>query len=270
MVFAFHKDARQQFEQQRQVTADHIIPFIEQMMTLGRSMQVLEIGCAEGGALKAFLELGIRGVGVELDEARYARAKEFLAEDLKTKRVVLIRENIHDVDFGNDPGGLFHLIILKDVVEHIHDRPRLLARLRDLLLPDGMIFFSFPPWQMPFGGHQQVCKHLLLARTPYIHLLPNPIYRRLLSVSGESEQRIADLLEIKTTGLSLGVFERLIKKSGYTIADRRWYLINPIYQYKFGLQPRAQLGWVSRLPYIRNYVTTCGYYLVKPAIGQRI
>jgi len=63
MVYAFHKDARQQFKQQRQVTADHIIPFIEQVMTLGRGMQVLEVGCAEGGALKAFLELGIRGVG---------------------------------------------------------------------------------------------------------------------------------------------------------------------------------------------------------------
>ncbi len=80
----------------------------------------------------------------------------------------------------------FDLIILKDVIEHIHDQDAILSRLRNFLKPGGHIFFGFPPWQMPFGGHQQVLAHRLLSRTPYFHLLPVPLYRGILKAFGET------------------------------------------------------------------------------------
>ncbi|MGL6268949.1 MAG: class I SAM-dependent methyltransferase, partial [Chitinophagaceae bacterium] len=127
----------------------------------------------------------------------------------------------------------------------------------------GQVFFGFPPWYMPHGGHQQVCKSKFLSMLPYFHLLPNPIYKGILKLFGEYDTVIRELLENKSTGISIERFERIVKSSGYSIPSKRFYLINPIYQYKFGLKPRKQLGIISAIPYLRNFLTTCVYYVIK-------
>ena len=116
---------------------------------------------------------------------------------------------------------------------------------------------------MPHGGHQQVCKNKVLTVLPWFHLLPKPLYKGMLKLSGEYDPVIKELLEIKDTGISIERFERLVKGSGYTIPLKTFYLINPIYQYKFGLKPRKQIGIISAIPFFRNFVTTCVYYLIK-------
>ncbi|MBA7704765.1 MAG: methyltransferase domain-containing protein [Calditrichaeota bacterium] len=263
MVFQFHRDAGQQFEQQRLVTTNTIIPFIEVAFPIKEGLHVLEIGCGEGGVLKSFVERGCIGTGVELDEQRYARAEHFLEDYLQRGQVRLIRKDICAVDIDRDFEGGFQLIILKDVIEHIPDQARLLRRLGHFLLPGGAIFVSFPPWQMPFGGHQQVCSSKVLSLTPYFHLLPAFLYRGVLRLFGETQGKIEQLLEIKRTGISLERFERLAGRAGYRFAKRTLFLINPIYQYKFGLKPREQFRLITGLPYLRDFLTTCGYYLVR-------
>ena len=264
MVFQFHRDAQRQFDQQRAVTAEHIIPFIEARISLGADLRVLEIGCAEGGVLKAFLDRDAIATGVELSATRYDRARHLLHDPLQQGRLTLVRKDIYEVGIEREVGGPFDLIILKDVIEHIPHQGRLLRRLKAFLHPEGSIFFGFPPWQMPFGGHQQVCASKLLSVMPYFHLLPRPLYRGVLRMFGETDAKIADLLEVKETGLSLEKFEGLLRKTGYRILKRRLYLVNPIYRYKFGLKPREQFRLIARLPFLRNFVTTCGYYLVRP------
>ena len=49
----------------------------------------------------------------------------------------------------------FDLILLKDVIEHIPDQERVIPYLKEFLKPGGRVFFGFPPWYMPHGGHQQ-------------------------------------------------------------------------------------------------------------------
>ncbi len=262
MVFQFHRDAQRQFEQQRAVTAGHIIPFIEGHVSLPTDLRVLEIGCGEGGVLKAFLERGCRATGVELNASRYGHAQSFLQKEREQGKLNLVRKDIYEVDIEGDVEGPFDLILLKDVIEHIPDQGRLLRRLKAFLRPGGSIFFGFPPWQMPFGGHQQVCASKVLSVMPYMHLLPRPLYRGVLRLFGEPEAKIADLLAVKETGISLEKFERLIKGTGYRILKRRLYLVNPIYQFKFNLRPREQFRLVAGMPYLRNFITTCGYYLV--------
>ncbi len=263
MVFQFHGDAGQQFDQQRLVTTNTIIPFIEEAFPIKKGLHVLEIGCGEGGVLKSFVERGCIGTGVELDEQRYAHAEHYLQEDLQRGRVRLVRKDIYAVEIEKDFESRFHLIILKDVIEHIPDQSRLLRRLVDFLQPGGAIFVSFPPWQMPFGGHQQVCGSKVLSLAPYLHLLPAFLYRGVLKLFGETEKKIEQLLEVKRTGISLERFERLAGRAGYRFAKRTLFLINPIYQYKFGLKPRRQFRLVAGLPYLRDFLTTCGYYLVR-------
>ena len=98
---------------------------------------------------------------------------------------------------------------------------------------------------------------------PYIHLLPRPLYRALLKAGGEHSSTIQELMEIKDTGISIERFEKIVKQQGFTVTLKKHYLINPIYKYKFGLQPRTQWGPVTHLPFVRNFVTTCVYYLIK-------
>jgi 2-polyprenyl-3-methyl-5-hydroxy-6-metoxy-1,4-benzoquinol methylase len=161
------------FEMQRVVTHDDIIPFIEQNTGACSGKRVLEIGCAEAGVLKAFIEKGNIGTGVELAPSRYESAKLFLKQELEDGRFFIINKNIYDI---NDPtaefGSLFDIIVLKDVIEHIPDQPKFINRLKLFLKPQGVIFFAYPPWWMPFGGHQQLCVTKLLEKLPWFHLLP--------------------------------------------------------------------------------------------------
>jgi hypothetical protein len=77
-------------------------------------------------------------------------------------------------------------------------------------------------------------------------------------------EETTELLEIKETGISIERFEKITKNAGYKIVDKIHYLINPIYIYKFGLRPRKQAKLISAIPYVRDYFTTCVYYLITP------
>ena len=262
MAYHFHKDRKLYFQHQRENCKNYVIPFIRKKYDIPAGGRVLEIGCGEGGVLQAFIDEGFEGTGVELSEHKYEQATENLAEEIAAGKAKLSRKNIYDADFENELGK-FDLVVLKDVIEHIHDQPKLMREMHKLLKPNGHIFFGFPPWQMPFGGHQQIANNKWLSKLPFYHLLPYPLYKALLKAGGETQGIIDDLVEIKDTGITLERFERISKDANYEIANKTLFLINPIYKYKFGLQPREQLPVIGSIPWIRNFYTTCGFYLLK-------
>ena len=260
-MFEFHADRKRYFDIQRENAERYVIPFIEEKFPVKPGQRVLEIGCGEAGVLLAFLEKGCAGVGVELDAPRLVHAAQWTKEYLDAGKVRYIDKDIYKVDVERELGGKFDIIILKDVIEHIHDQPKLIAEMKRLLHPTGCIFFGFPPWQMPFGGHQQICKNKWLSKLPWYHLLPRGLYAWLLRRKGEN---VAEMLEIRDTRISIEKFERIAKKTGYKISLKRHYLINPIYEYKFGWKAREQFGIIKHIPWLRNFVTTCVYYLITP------
>ena len=132
--------------------------------------------------------------------------------------------------------------------------------VKQFLKAEGKFFLAFPPWQNPFGGHQQICQSKILSKLPYFHLLPNFIYKLILK--GENEARIKELLFVKETGISIERFERIIKKENYNIDKRTFYFINPNYETKFGLKPREQNRLISSIPWVRNFFTTAMYYVI--------
>jgi hypothetical protein len=81
----------------------------------------------------------------------------------------------------------------------------------------------------------------------------------------EKDHVINDLLEIKDTGISIEQFEKIVKKTNYKVVDKIHYLLNPIYEYKFNIKPKKQNNLVSKIPYLRDYFTTCVYYIIKSA-----
>lgn len=259
-MFEFHLDKKKYFDINVTNVEQHILPFIESKFSLRPGMRVLEIGCGEGGVLKPFLDRGLLGVGVELDEVRLIEARKFLVNEIAQNKIKFISKNIYDTDVEEVLGERFNIILLKDVIEHIHDQSRIMAYMQTFLLPGGVIFFGFPPWQMPLGGHQQILKNKWLSKIPYYHLLPMGVYKWVLKTANEN---VTEMAEIKETGISIERFEKITHTAGYKILNKKFYLINPIYQYKFGWKPKEQFSFIRGLPWVRNFFTTCVYYLIQ-------
>jgi SAM-dependent methyltransferase len=264
-MFEFHTNRHAYHRLLHNNAVEHIIPFIEKNMVLGGSRRMLEIGSGDGGNLSAFLTYGCNCVGVELDKDLVEFTKEKLPSYIASGHLLMHSKDIYDADIEKDLGGRFDLIVLKDVIEHIQNQPKLFARMREMLKPGGMIFFAFPPWQMPYGGHQQICKHTLTSKLPWYHLLPRSWYAGILKKYNEP---VEVLMEIKDTGISIERFESIAAKTGYVIADKQLWLVNPVYGHKFGWRARKQLPILRSIPWIRNFFTTCAYYLLKADGGQ--
>lgn len=262
MALKQHKDARVRYEQQVENSRAYVMPFIEKTKPLGTGTNVLEIGCGEGGVLLPMIQAGCHCVGVDLDAPRIELAKEYLKEELAAGKVEFLLQNIYDDAFFTRFNGYFDIIILKDVIEHVPEQEKFIPYIKKLLKPGGQIFFGFPPWYMPFGGHQQIAEGKLSSKLPYYHILPNPLYKALLKAFGETPGKIEELLEVKSTRISIERFEKVIKQSGLKVMHKQHFLFNPIYKYKFGIEARNQYKIISALPGIRNFLTTCVYYTV--------
>ncbi len=248
---------------QFQNSRNYIWPFVAAHKKLDRESKVLEIGSAEGGVLKAFTDHDISCVGIELSESRVELANTFMKEEVKKGLVKFVASDIYDINPAIDTDFQFDLIILKDVIEHIHDQEKFMNHLHKFMKPEALVFFGFPPWYMPWGGHQQVCNNKWLSKLPYYHLLPNLLYKTLLKWGGESQGTIEGLLEIKETGISIERFQGIVKKNKYSVLAKIDYLINPIYELKFGMRPRKSPALLKYIPYLRNFYTSCMYYLIR-------
>lgn len=262
-MYEFHKDKQRYFTIQKEVTEQYIIPFLDGIFDVNANQKVLEIGSAEAGVLKAFIDKGNQCLGIELSESRVALANQFMAEEVQAGKVKFISRNIYDIDPEADLDFKFDLIVMKDVIEHIYDQEKFIPFLKKFLNENGKVFFAFPPWQMPFGGHQQNAKNKFLSKLPYFHLLPMPIFKAILKISGLAQDQIDGFVEVKETGISIERFEKIVKQSGFKIVKKKFFLFNPIYKWKFGINPREQFGVVSAIPWFRNFFTFGVYYIVE-------
>ncbi|MBN2411894.1 class I SAM-dependent methyltransferase [candidate division KSB1 bacterium] len=262
-MFDFHSDKRNYFDIQYENSKESIVPFVSTYMQLDESTRVLEIGSAEAGVLKAFTDLGCQCTGIELSPERVELARKLMKPEMEAGKVRFFAKNIYDIDLKKDIGFKYDLIILKDVIEHIRDQEKFIPFMTNFLNPQGKVFFGFPPWYHPFGGHQQMCDHKIPARTPYIHLLPKPAYKLYLKLFGEKKEKIEMFMEVKETGISIERFERIAKKNNFQILDRILYFIPPIYKYKFKLQPKKLNSSITRIPYIRNFFSMSAYYIIQ-------
>lgn len=262
MALKQHKDETVRYEQQIDNSKTYVLPFIEKTHTIGTGTHVLEIGTGEGGVLVPFAQRGCFCVGVDLDPVRIDLANDFLKDEVAAGKMEFLYKNVYDEDFLQRFKGFFDVIILKDAIEHIPGQEQFIPYIAQLLKADGQIFFGFPPWYMPFGGHQQICQHKLPSVLPYYHILPRGLYVGLLKMMGENQGTIKELLEIKDTQISIERFERIVRNSGLKVKNKQHYFINPIYKYKFGLKPRKQWGPLTHLPYLRDFITTCVYYTI--------
>lgn len=260
MPYAFHHDPKAKWQQQYLTAKNHILPFIESYLTLTASATILEIGCGEGGVLKAFSETGFTCHGIDIAASRIENAKTIFDEEVKSGAVTFYTGDVHEPGIIDHLHDEIDLLILKDAIEHIPDQKKLLTQLHRFVKSSGCVFLAFPPWFNPFGGHQQLARSFLRF-VPWIHLFPKGVYRRILKICGETENQIKVLMEIYDTRLSTNKLESLLKKTKWQILKRQFYLFNPIYEYKFGIKGRRQFGLIANIPILRDFFSTGVYYL---------
>lgn len=255
-----HTNRQRYFEEQALTTRKHVIPYISKVKPITKESRILEIGCGEGGNLNPFLEMGCEVIGIDINAGQIRNAEMFMQDLHPEQQHAFICRDIYDV--STHESGQFDIIMLRDVIEHIPNQHIFMGMVEKFLKPDGVIFFGFPPWRMPFGGHQQICKSKVLSKLPWFHLLPLALYKGALKAFGESHHTINSLREIKETGIGIDKFQKLVNQNGYTFLRKTLFLFNPNYEIKFGLQPREQFALIGSLPYFRDFFTTCLYCVV--------
>ena len=250
---------QQYFNELAHTSEKYFVPYITQFKKLCPGMHVLEIGCGDGGNLVPFARLGCKVMGVDMSPSRIEVAKKCF--DNINLEGTFIASDIFKV---KELERQFDLIVCHDVLEHIPDKSTFLSNLKKYVKPGGMVFMSFPAWQMPFGGHQQICHNKFLSHLPFYHILPRPIYRAILRMGHEDNGIIQELMNIKSTKCPIETFEHLVKKQQLQVMDRRFYFINPHYEVKFHLKPRRLTPFIGSIPWVRNFFTTSCFYILKP------
>lgn len=256
-----HTNRSRYFKEQDITTEKHVIPFIQDKLALNEHSSILEIGCGEGGNLAPFVRMKCaRIVGIDMATNKIENAIRYYADFEEGTKPEFIAENIYNIN--PDDLGRFDLIYTRDVLEHIHDQEKFMEFVKRFLKPGGKFFLGFPPWHNPFGGHQQICKSKFLSVLPFYHIFPKGIYRFILKTFGESEATIENLLEVKETGITIERFEKILARTNYQKDKRIFYFINPNYEIKFKLTPRAVWPFIGAIPFVRNFFITTNYYLV--------
>lgn len=256
---ARHNNYELYFKESEQSCKKHYFPYLSKFVNFStkRPLKVLEVGCGLGGNVALFSRMGCMVKGVDINKRSIERAIEiFEKEGLNGE---FVHADIHEyVDAER-----YDLIILHDAIEHIHKKEKLMGRLHGMLSEQGILYVAFPAWCMPFGGHQQVARTWFVSRCPFIHLLPEWIFLRLLRWQGESENVIKEFMEIKKTRMSIQAFQKLCRATDFHILDRKLYFINPHYEVKFGLTPRVLWKVISSIPFVRDFFTTSCHYLIR-------
>lgn len=254
-----HSNQEQYFTELAKTSEEYFKPYLEQFTSL-TGLSVLEIGCGQGGNLFPFYSAGCRVKGLDMDGIKIAAAKELFAErENRATSYEFSTENFFDMTSDEQ----FDIILVHDVIEHIFEKEQFMNKTRELLKDDGIAFFRFPAWHMPFGGHQQISKSKICAAIPFTHLLPTPLYKRYLNWFKDEEWKVEELLDIKRCGTSVELFEKIADRTGFSVLNRKLWFINPHYKVKFGLRPMGLPGWLSKIKYLRNFYTTSCFYLLE-------
>ena len=256
-----HLDRQKYFEDSAITSALFYLPYIKKSHPITPCSKILEIGCGEGGNLKPFAKAGCRVLGVDMAQIRIEQARQFFSDE-KLEGCFACGDFLEYPAPGED--DKFDIAILHDVIEHVPDKVAFIGHIRKFLKADGILFVAFPAWQMPFGGHQQICRDRIWSKIPFYHLLPNPLYRYILKrLAKENAATVRELMYIKKTRCPIERFEKAVKTAGLVVCHRQLWLVNPHYQQKFGLRPRKLCRGISHIPFFRNFGSTSCFYLLK-------
>lgn len=236
-----------------------IVPHLSELGVFKPSDSVVEIGSAEGGVLHAFAVKGAKEcLGTDIAQTRLDMGK------IITKIANLKVDYVYnDIIYGEPEQNWlnkYDLAILRDVIEHLDDTKIALTNISKVIKPGGYLYVTFPPYNSPYGGHQHTLAGNLLSRLPYIHHLPESIFRKLIN-SGRP-QDIEEVVRLLNIRLSPEKFEKAALESNYEIVRMDNYLLRPVFKMKFGL-PTIKINRIASSKIIRNYFCMEASYILR-------
>ena len=255
-----YSDPLRYFSELERTSAEYYVPYLSPLKAIGEGCRVLEIGCGQGGNLAPFAAAGCSVTGVDLAAGKIESARRIFAQ--KGLQGTFFCENFLS---PSELGGRYDIVLVHDVIEHIEPpfKADFFKGIRKYCADGATVFFGFPVWQMPLGGHQQSCRSRW-DRIPWLHLLPAGPYERWLRRHGESDDKVSDLLSIWRSRMTANSFERLAAETGYEVIRSTYWLINPHYKAKFGLRPVKLPRIIAHIPGLGNALTTSAHYLIRP------
>ncbi len=235
-----------------------LVPYLKANKVFEAGNKVAEIGAAEGGVLAAFVEAGAKEaygsdiVQFRLDIGNYI--KEISSVEIEFQNHNIITESI-----AADKLNKYDLVLLRDVIEHLDDTKLALKNISNLIKQGSYLYVTFPPYHSPFGGHQHTVANTW-GKLPYIHLLPDFIFHRLIS-SGRAND-IGEVKRLQTIRLTPAKFEKAAKEAGYDIVKSDFYLLRPVFKMKFGL-PSLKITPISAIPLVKSFFSLEASYILK-------
>jgi SAM-dependent methyltransferase len=138
-------------------------------LNLADGDRILDVGCGEGRhTLGAYLSANVHAVGVDLSEqdlqTATERFKEFEEPGNAAKSVTFQKANALALPFDDNS---FDKVICSEVLEHIPDYQGVLAEIRRVLKPEGLLAVSVPRawpeeicWRLSKEYHQVEGGHI--------------------------------------------------------------------------------------------------------------
>ena len=242
------------WEYQNLLAKEYYIPYLKNQKILLNS-NVLDVGCGNGGFISAIRSINstsshmIKGIDI----------KAFRSwEDDNTNY------NVHNIldDNNKDYQKKYDLIILRDVIEHIHkkDKKRFMLEIISFLNQDGKIFVTFPPYLSPFGLHQQAIMKSFLKYIPFLSLIPRFILKKLIC-RFESKAIWVEIKEIIDSGMTIFAFKKILKQVGLEIYRKRYFSIRPSHEIRYGIKTlKSPFGC---FPLVREFLVLGTCYILK-------
>ena len=162
----------------------------------GTGGRVLDVGCSTGYLAERLAAAGNTVFGIEVDPAA-ARVAERWCE-----RVIV--GDVERVELPDEPGG-FDAIVCGDLIEHLREPCRFLARLRPLLRPGGRLVLTTPNvanWAMRLSllaGRWRYGDRGILDRS-HVHLFTRRTLERCLDEAGYVVQTLDFTVPVPLVG----------------------------------------------------------------------
>lgn len=115
---------------------------IERLITLASGKKFLDVGCNYGFTVKAALDLGLDGYGIDIDATAVAASQEMFGA--KHYQAISVQDYAHS-------GAKADIIYTSEVIEHVPDPDSFVAAIAQILNKDGVLFLTTPD-----AGHFRV------------------------------------------------------------------------------------------------------------------
>lgn len=253
---------KRNFRMQYRLAKHTLIPWLEARGVLPKPAAVIEIGCAEGGVIAAFVERGTSlAAGTDIAGPLLTQISEPIAQKLGLN----ITYSEHDV-IGEEPldawRGAFDVVLLRDVIEHLDDTSAALRNIAKLLKPGGVVLLTFPPYTSAFGGHQQLLGTKMGA-LPWVHMLPKSWFKRI--VQRGDPMNAEEVMRLHRIRLSADAVVDASRAAGLNVIDQRYFMLRPVFRWKYQKPiPTIEMTSLRSLGFARKLAMEAAILVQKP------